>query len=547
MFRINELVTRAISSFGTSQDEDSIEPASLGYDINMVNNSPKGRKNQSSPSGSGQEKNERGGRRGGNRARSTSSNRGAEGDDEMMKILNNIRQLCTETKEEVKQVSEKLTATTKEVGEMKAKITEVEKRVETVEKNSAGLEARLEAKIIEKLSGRLQKKTVSLDPSSSTPGKPFPPVYKSSSIPSLVSKSSRPLEKPVSQKTLPKVPNVDGKQLHAAFEDLLQEQEAKKCCFLVGAVKETTEDGVAMKPKISYAHMVRRFFDGVRYKMSPLSTAKSNGMPLGKVQVHPQDAHVVKMRCRDNWREPREFGWWIGQENPVDLRQMEVNAFRFIMEGKKEQDGLQRYYIEAENGFLRFARVPFLPVYMVPEDKAQWPELFPILLEMVKSIGSKNWVSRFRGVKKLDSRLLEAWNSVLNDGASDESCSYDSEDSDVTEKQLRGKLLYLGRVPRAPTKTRASMTGVMSQTSQTTPGVTTTVDGLRAGGVAVGGPDGVSGSLEEQMDVTDEGGSFKDATENNDNDNEHENENENSNKNGDGEDEDNANENGDVI
>jgi hypothetical protein len=180
-----------------------------------------------------------------------------------------------------------------------------------------------------------------------------------------------------------------------------------------------------------------------------MSTARSNGLPLGKVFVHPDDVHLMKLRCRDIWRTVRDLGWWIGQENPADLRQMEVNAFRFIMEAKNVCVELRRYYLEAEEGFIRYARVPFLPVYLVPDDQEKWPELADVLWRMVQTIQSKNWVTRIRGVKRLDRKLLDEWNSVAGVLESQESDMSDQErNGEFRSALLDGKLSYLGRTPR---------------------------------------------------------------------------------------------------
>jgi hypothetical protein len=249
------------------------------------------------------------------------------------------------------------------------------------------------------------------------------------------------VSKPVSQLT--KIGIAGGVQ--AAFEELLQDQEARKNSFLVGELEKAVEDGVPPKPAALYSDVVNEFFDGVRFKLGRLTTSRS-GLKLGKVFVHPDDVHVMKLRCRDSWRAVKETGWWIGQENPTDLRKMEVNAYRFIMEAKEHCDELRHYYLEAEEGFVRYARVPFLPVYLVPDDQQKWPELADILLKMVESIQSKNWISRFRGVKKLNQGLLGTWLSVAGvlceSDEDDEDFDYDSAGVSV---DIGSKLLYLGR------------------------------------------------------------------------------------------------------
>jgi hypothetical protein len=199
------------------------------------------------------------------------------------------------------------------------------------------------------------------------------------------------------------------------------------------------------------------------------------------VRVHPEDVHIMKLRVRDQWRAAKDVGWWFGQESPVDLCQMQTNAFRFIMDAKQHCNELRRFYLEAEDGFIRYSHVPFLPVYLVPTDKELWPLLAPILLKMVRSIKMEDWVKRFKGVKKLNPTLVQDWNSVLREPQraakrgkavlatptsdddeedveeADESNISDDEEEDSAEERgetaagrafVQGKLYHLGGAPR---------------------------------------------------------------------------------------------------
>ncbi len=509
MFKFGDLagaVTRWTSSTSTRQldDEDSLGPQSISYEVNM--GTPE--KNKSgSPNGG-----KRGGR-GGARARSTSKNRNSSSGTDWMDKIDRIWQLCSDTKQEVTQITAKLEKATNDIGEVKSAVKEVEERmnevesetktltekVESFEKHSQELEQRLEEKLMAKLTKQIPPERqqaklrqpekpfiqmVSLSPKTGG-SKPFPfKPLPSSQL--LTKKNSASFYQPPSKHTSG---HGDLRGVHKAFEELLQDQEARKNSFLVGEVERKAEDGVQLRPAIPYSQVVRESFDGVRYKLGPLSTARSNGLKLGKVFVHPEDVHLMKLRCRDTWRATREMGWWIGQENPADLRRMEVNAFRFIMEAKNTCVELKRYYIEAEEGFIRYARVPFLPVFLVPEDQEKWPELAPILGKMVQSIQSKNWVTRFRGVKKLDPRLLEEWNSVSGtlDVSSSEDSEHDGEESD--DLRVGNKLTFLGRVTRKDSNRDASSPKIGSQEVRR-PSPSRTVTGLDDGGAdAVG--DGV--------------------------------------------------------
>jgi hypothetical protein len=239
-----------------------------------------------------------------------------------------------------------------------------------------------------------------------------------------------------------------GRKIHEAFKELLKIAETKKQTFLVGIFEQLTENGAQKRPLVNYKAFVESFFEGARFEMGKLGRAMSTGLPLGRVVVHPEDVHTLKLRIRDGWRNARDLGWWVGQENPVDLRQMETNAFRFIMETKTECDGLRKFYLEVDEGFLRFQGAPFLPVYMVPSEKELWPKLAPVLLLMVESLRAVSWVDRFRrDLRKLDPALLEEWNCIIKcrGGAVDEQPLSGVRGRRDERLVLMSKLNFLGR------------------------------------------------------------------------------------------------------
>jgi hypothetical protein len=248
----------------------------------------------------------------------------------------------------------------------------------------------------------------------------------------------------ITSKITSKMTNETGKKIHEAFKELLKVADARKQTFLVGVIENINNEGAQMRPLLNFRQFVSRFFEGIRYEEGKLGTAQSTGLPLGRVMVHMDDVHTMKLRVRDGWRNSRDLGWWVGQETPVDLRQMETNAFRFIMETKSMCDELRRFYLEVDDGFVRFQGAPFLPVYMIPVDKELWPELAGVLLKMVLSVKSASWVDRFRrDLRKLDPGLLEEWNDIFKLTGEEERSP--RTESDGESIRLLGKLHGLGR------------------------------------------------------------------------------------------------------
>lgn len=437
MFDLGGLVSSQKENRATPESSQELSgPESICYAVNMP--SPK----KKSPS-----KNTTGGR-----TRSTSRGRTSQ-EDSIAQILD----LCKNTNDEISKIRERLDQTTSDVSEIKEKVVEVQgrlekvesetgqvtKKVENLEKNQADMEKRIEARLLAKLGSRVPPILNPLSSRQLSPGLGEFPKKQGTKIVN------------VSREEAPRGSDETGKKIHEAFKELLKVADSRKQTFLVGVVENINENGAQMRPLLNFKHFVSKFFEGVRYEVGKLGLAQSTGLPLGRVTVHREDVHAMKLRVRDGWRGARELGWWVGQENPVDLRQMETNAFRFIMETKKECDGLRRFYLEVDDGFLRFQGSPFLPVYMIPTDKELWPQLAEVLLKIVQSLRAVSWIDRFRhDLRKLDPGLLEEWNSIFRlSGDEDQRSTPRVSDDNIC---VSGKLRAMGRVPRHPELKKAS-------------------------------------------------------------------------------------------
>ncbi len=416
MFKIGDLISRWTEpTLHDSPHEEEISgPPSLSYEVNMT----KHQAGASKPTG----------------ARNRSTSRGRSDPS----VLDEVLKICKETKEDTTLLRNSIDNVIQDMATMKTQVTSVENRVKIVEDNSVLLtnrvveleskeresESEMEARIEKKILAKLQAQQVSTKP------------------------LLRPPTSPAPAKTNPALGGKMGKKIHEAFQDLLRAADARKNTFLFGVIEQYTPTGAQLRPLLKYDRIVRRFLHGLRYEMKPLGRAQLTDMPLGKVVIHPEDVHEAKLRVRDRWRETRNYGWWVGQENPPDLRQMQANAFRFIMYSKKVCEELRRFYLEAEDGFIRFARVPFLPVYLVPTKETKWKDLSRVLLKMVKSVRGRDWVDRFQGVKELEPGLVAEWNDILKrtDYEDEDEDNEASDDEDVSEELLvSSKLRQVGR------------------------------------------------------------------------------------------------------
>jgi hypothetical protein len=445
MFDLGGLVSYRGENRATPETVQELSgPESICYAVNMPSPSKKKSRSKNPTAG---------------RTRSTSRGRLSH-KDSIAKILD----LCKNTNHEVSKIRERLDKTTSDISEIKEKVVEVQerlekvesetggvvKKVETLEKNQLEMEKRIEERLMLKLGVRAK---IPLNPPTSMQ-QPTVPVE---------SQKKRVMYFKAGEETQ-RESDAAGKKIHEAFKELLKVPDSRKQTFLVGVVESVNENGAQMRPLLNYKLFVRRFFDGVRYEEGKLGLAQSTGLPLGRVTVHRDDVHVMKLRVCDGWRGARDLGWWVGQENPVDLRQMETNAFRFIMETKKECEGLRRFYLEVDDGFLRFQGAPFLPVYMIPADKELWPRLAEVLLKMVKSLRAVSWIDRFRrDLRKLDPGLLEEWSSIFRmSGDEGQRPTYRVSDDNI---RVLGKLRAMGRVPRQAELSRGVSVAATSSSS----------------------------------------------------------------------------------
>jgi hypothetical protein len=223
MFNIGDLVTRFTRSIASpllSDDEDSFGPQSISYNVNM--GTPEKSTKNSSPPGGGSRGNRRGGG-GGARARSTSKSRNQETD--WMDKINQIYNLCTDTKQEVTQITAKLESTSSDVAEVKASVQKVEGRLDVVETETKTLSEKVAAveqgnkEMEQRLEERLLKKL-------SQPRQPD----EASSHQNPVSQSSKFLERiaarqPAEGQT---VPNPES-QFSAVFADVPETYSEETC------------------------------------------------------------------------------------------------------------------------------------------------------------------------------------------------------------------------------------------------------------------------------------------------------------------------------
>jgi hypothetical protein len=107
----------------------------------------------------------------------------------------------------------------------------------------------------------------------------------------------------------------------------------------------------------------------------------------------------------------RGDGWWIAVDFPPELRALRSTAFQFFKEAKALHDTIRSAFLDVSNdsGYVTVDGIEFVPVYMVPRDKKKWPALITLLLEVVESVKSLEWVVRITTTVSIDQKFVRAW------------------------------------------------------------------------------------------------------------------------------------------
>jgi hypothetical protein len=144
------------------------------------------------------------------------------------------------------------------------------------------------------------------------------------------------------------------------------------------------------------------------------------------------------------------------------------------METKTICEELRRFYLEVEDGFIRFQGAPFLPVYMVPVEKKLWADLAEVLLKIVKSIREVSWVDRFRrDLRKIEPGLLEEWRRIFR-FTGDEGPAAKARNNGGESVVVAAKLRSLGQHPRRPMMTAATTSNISTFFASLQPGLSAT-------------------------------------------------------------------------
>jgi hypothetical protein len=433
-----------------SSDEDSFGPASIPYNVNVV--AMPGTQGEAQPAG---------------RSSSLERRQGAERQPTLQDILQAVNGLrddnakalseIAQTNGRVTKVEDRVTKVETATSDLEVKVDGLDLKIEQMvdekisemvnsgqidekleEKLDGTLEEKIDGKISEKLDAKLD---AALEEKINAKVRQALEEQKQKEKGQRIKQTScspvpSTLPKKLSQ-LLPKPKDKADVRVQAAFQDLLAAADVQKHTFVMGMKDDKDTQGKQILPELPFTEIFKRFFNSIRYTRDKPTTAMSNKLPLIRFVVHPEDVHQTKMIIRDRGREIRMYGWWVAQESPKDLRDMESNAVKFFIEAKTTCPDLKRVWLTAEDGFVKAAGVPILPVFTVPKDKSKWADLAPVLLQMVEDVRSQDWLGRHRKPKAVNPKLYERWGEITDppgdgeggEGGEEEESSSNAEDS----------------------------------------------------------------------------------------------------------------------
>ncbi len=186
------------------------------------------------------------------------------------------------------------------------------------------------------------------------------------------------------------------------FQALLGEAKALQTIFVVGKVPGT-------RPSVSLTTLMQRHFEEHGAKLLPQAgkaRTRRFSVPLDKVES-------VKNIVRHYNLAIRDLGYWIVQDAPPALRKLNSNAYAFFKSAKSNYGVLRRSRFEVESGYVMIDDVPFLPVYLVPMKQKKWKALAGLLTELVANFVDSEWLETATSQFTVPPDFAGKWCAIL--------------------------------------------------------------------------------------------------------------------------------------
>jgi hypothetical protein len=189
------------------------------------------------------------------------------------------------------------------------------------------------------------------------------------------------------------------------FQALLLEAKAVQSTFVVGKINNEQQT-------VTMNTLIKRHFERFEAKLLPV-VGKSQ---TRRFAVPPEKVEDVKNTIRHYNTAIRDLGWWVVQDAPPALRRLNSNAYTFFKYARDQFPPLRKVRFEAENGYLKIDDSAFLPVYLVPTNRAKWKQLASLLMELAVEQTELDWLEAATSPFVLPEGFVEKWCMVLRRG-----------------------------------------------------------------------------------------------------------------------------------
>jgi hypothetical protein len=205
----------------------------------------------------------------------------------------------------------------------------------------------------------------------------------------------------------------DQCSVSAKFQNLLTQASTMAGCYAAGHVPPDKVTGVKPSAK-SFKLIADTYFSNFHLKILA-STGISKTV---RFTVEPKNPATTKVGdfeavLKSVVMAVRGDGWWIQQELPATLRQMYSNAYQFFKAVKSEFKVLRPYVFDAQDGYITMDGTRIVPVYLVPKNRAVWKDLGGVILNIVASFLTVDWLDSMTSQLTVEQSHIDEWMEIV--------------------------------------------------------------------------------------------------------------------------------------
>jgi hypothetical protein len=178
------------------------------------------------------------------------------------------------------------------------------------------------------------------------------------------------------------------KKLFVSYKNTIHEAKSTRT-FILGRKKGET-DATLAAAKI----VMDCFFPDVGCVVTKTDKAKA-----AKVYVpNPDQAQQLRAALKSSWQALGSQGWWLKEEQPQQLSNLEARARAFVAEAKKSDPALDKIigFVTIEYGMALKDGKEILPLFLVPpQTSPTWKPLFRLFASRIEDLASNDMLGDY--------------------------------------------------------------------------------------------------------------------------------------------------------